>query len=60
MAQQTFFVIGGHYPRNKEDVQTIFNYFLINGLKSVKKYKNPRLYAFIRAGGGLMRRKNHQ
>ena len=58
MAQQTFFVIGGHCPRSKEDAQTIFNYFLKNGLKP-KKNKKSHYYMRLHVAG-LVRQKNHQ
>ena len=51
MARQTFFVIGGHCPRSKEDTQTIFNYFLKNGLKPVKKIKKATIICIYTCGG---------
>ena len=51
MIQQTFFVIGGNCPRSKEDAQTIFNYFLTNGLKPVKKIKKADIICIYTCGG---------
>jgi tRNA A37 methylthiotransferase MiaB len=51
MTLKTFFVIGGHCPRSKEDAQTIFNYFLINGLKPVKKIKKADILCIYTCGG---------
>jgi len=51
MTQQTFFLIGGHCPRSKEDLQTIFNYFFKNGLKPVKKIKNADIICIYTCGG---------
>jgi len=51
MAQQTFFVIGGHCPRSKEDAQTIFNYFLQNGLTPVNKIDKADFICIYTCGG---------
>lgn len=51
MRLQTFFVIGGHCPRSKEDAQTIFNYFLTNGLRPVKKIKKADILCIYTCGG---------
>lgn len=51
MTLQTFFVIGGHCPRSKEDAQTIFNYFLTNGLKPVKKIHKADILCIYTCGG---------
>lgn len=34
---KTFLVVGGECPRRKVDAQTVYNYFVSNGLKSVNK-----------------------
>lgn len=51
MRQETFFVIGGHCPRSKEDAQTIFNYFALNGLKPVKKIHKADIICIYTCGG---------
>jgi len=51
MALRTFFVIGGYCPRSKEDAQTIFNYFLTNGLTPVKKIKKADIICIYTCGG---------
>jgi threonylcarbamoyladenosine tRNA methylthiotransferase MtaB len=51
MALRTFYVIGGNCPRSKEDAQTIFNYFLKNGLKPVKKIKKADIICIYTCGG---------
>ena len=57
MTQQTFFVIGRHCPKSKEDGQTIFNYFFKKRIATRKKNKKKLiLYAFTRA----MTTKNNQ
>ena len=48
---QTFFVIGGHCPRSREDAQTIFNYFVANGLRPVKKIKKADILCIYTCGG---------
>jgi len=51
MTPKTFYVIGGNCPRSKEDAQTIFNYFLTNGLKPVKKIKKADMICIYTCGG---------
>jgi tRNA A37 methylthiotransferase MiaB len=51
MTLETFFVIGGHCPRSKEDAQTIFNYFMTNGLKPVKKIHKADILCIYTCGG---------
>jgi len=51
MTPQTFFVIGGNCSRSKEDAQTIFNFFLKNGYKPVKKIKKADIICIYTCGG---------
>lgn len=47
---QTFYVIGGACPRRKVDAQTAYNYFIANGLKSVKKIRQADIIYVISCG----------
>lgn len=51
MVPKTFFVIGGHCPRSKEDAQTIYNYFLQNGLKPVRTIQKADIVCIYTCGG---------
>ncbi len=51
MMLKTFYVIGGNCPRSKEDAQTIFNYFIKNGWKPVKKIKKANIISIYTCGG---------
>ena len=51
MKQNTYTVIGGHCPRSKEDGQTIFNFFLRNGLKPVTSIKEADFVVIYTCGG---------
>jgi tRNA A37 methylthiotransferase MiaB len=51
MKLKTFYVIGGNCPRSKEDAQTIFNYFIKNGWKPVKKIRKATIISIYTCGG---------
>lgn len=51
MLQQTFFVIGGNCSRSKQDAQIIFNYFIENGWKPVKKITKAAVICIYTCGG---------
>ena len=51
MALHTFFLIGGNCPRSRVDAQTIFDYFLKNGLIPVKKIKKADIICIYTCGG---------
>jgi MiaB/RimO family radical SAM methylthiotransferase len=51
MIPHTFFVLGGNCPRSKEDIQTLYNYFVQNGFKPVKKIKKANIVCIYTCGG---------
>jgi tRNA A37 methylthiotransferase MiaB len=51
MTKKTFFVIGGNCPRSKQDIQSIFNYFITNGLKPINKIKKADIIIIYSCGG---------